>query len=122
MTQSLAIQCTELRHVYEERGLLGKSKQTVALESVTFQVPKGVVFGLLGPNGAGKTTTVRVLATLLAPSDGTARVLGFDVGSQAQEVRRHIGLILGGDRGLYWRLTALENLIYFGALNGIGPR
>lgn len=116
-----AIECENLRRVYRERALLG-AKETVAVDSVTLQVPTGTVFGLLGPNGAGKTTTVRVLATLLAPSAGTARVLGYDVGHQANEVRRRIGLILGGDRGLYWRLTGRENLLYFGALNGIGPR
>jgi ABC-2 type transport system ATP-binding protein len=122
MTAVWAIECDQLRRVYRERGVFGGGKETVAVDDVSVQVPPGVVFGLLGPNGAGKTTTVRVLATLLAPTSGAARVLGFDVQNEASQVRRHIGLILGGDRGVYWRLTGRENLIYFGALNGIGPR
>jgi ABC-2 type transport system ATP-binding protein len=119
---SWAIECERLRRVYTERSVFGGAKNTVAVDEVTLQVPSGIVFGLLGPNGAGKTTTVRVLATLLAPTSGSARVLGFDVLRAAPRVRERIGLILGGDRGVYWRLTGKENLIYFGALNGIGPR
>ena len=122
MTPTWAIECDALRRVYRERTLLGGVKENVAVADVSLQVPAGVVFGLLGPNGAGKTTTVRVLATLLAPTSGAARVLGFDVLRQGTEVRRRIGLILGGERGLYWRLTGKENLVYFASLNGIGPR
>jgi len=122
VTTSWAIECDRLRRVYRERSVFGGGKETVAVDEVSVQVPPGIVFGLLGPNGAGKTTTVRVLATLLAPTAGAARVLGFDVLRQASQVRRRIGLILGGDRGVYWRLTGRENLIYFGALNGLGPR
>ena len=87
-----------------------------------FKSLKGVVFGLLGPNGAGKTTTVRILSTLLTPTTGSARVLGDDVEHQARQVRRNIGFILGGDRGLYGRLTGKENLRYFGALNHLNPK
>jgi hypothetical protein len=84
-----------------------------AVRDVEFVVEPGELFGLLGPNGAGKTTTIKVLSTLLLPSSGSARVLGFDVARQAREVRRRIGYVFGGDRGLYDRLSALDNLSFF---------
>jgi len=99
-----------------------KKRETVALDNLSFTVPKGIVFGLLGPNGAGKTTTIRILATLLTPNSGTARVFGFDVVREAGQVRKRIGLILSGERGLYGRLTGTENLRYFAALNHLGSR
>jgi ABC-2 type transport system ATP-binding protein len=94
----------------------------VALKGVNLDVPRGSVFGLLGPNGAGKTTTVRILSTLLTPTAGRASVLGFDVMRDTAQVRRHVGFVLGGDRGLYGRLTGKENLLYFAALNHMAPR
>ena len=117
-----AIECEELGRTYTSRGLLGGKQSTAALQALDLQVPQGVVFGLLGPNGAGKTTTVRILSTLLTPTNGVARVLGFDVVRQASQVRRNIGLILGGERGLYGRLTGKQNLAYFGALNHMSPK
>ena len=116
-----AIECEHLGRVYTARSLTGRKRETVALADLCIEIPQGIVFGLLGPNGAGKTTTVRILATLLAPTTGSARVLGFDVMKQAGEVRKHIGFILGGDRGLYGRLTGKENLRYFAALHHISP-
>ncbi len=77
---------------------------------------------LLGPNGAGKTTTIKMLITLLLPTGGSAEVLGHDVVADAREVRRHIGYVFGGDRGLYERLSALDNLRYFAELYGVPPR
>ena len=116
-----AIQCENLRRVYVSRGLLGGKQEVQALDGLNLTVPRGVVFGLLGPNGAGKTTTVRILTTLLTPTSGSARVLGYDVDKQAGEVRKHIGFIFGGERGLYGRLTGKENLRYFAALNHMNP-
>lgn len=87
-----------------------------AVEDVSFQIKQGEVFGLLGPNGAGKSTTIRMLCTLLVPSSGTARVNGFDIVTQANEVRRSLGTLLAGERSIYWKLTARENLEYFAAL------
>ena len=117
-----AVECEGLGRVYRSRSLLGQSRETVALEDLTLQIPKGTVFGLLGPNGAGKTTTVRILSTLLSPTTGTARILGYDVVKEGRDVRKNIGIILGGDRGFYGRLTGKENLRYFAALNHIKPR
>ena len=87
-----------------------------AVDGVDLRVKRGEIFGLLGPNGAGKTTTMKMLATLLEPTAGTARVLGFDAVRQAREVRRRMGAVLGGERSLYWKLTGRENLEYFAAL------
>jgi len=111
------IECTEVTRVFSTRGLLGKKQETHALNGITFSIPKGIVFGLLGPNGSGKTTTIRILSTLLTPTTGQAKVLGYDVVKESAKVRGRIGLILGGERGLYGRLTAEENLKYFAALN-----
>ncbi len=87
-----------------------------AVDGIGLRIPRGELFGLLGPNGAGKTTTIRMLCTLLQPTAGTARVWGYDVVRDAQEVRRHIGVLLTGERSVYWRLTGRENLEYFAAL------
>lgn len=101
---------------------MGGKRETVALKGLNLSVPRGSVFGLLGPNGAGKTTTVRILSTLLTPTAGHASVMGYDVVKDTSQVRRRIGFVLGGDRGLYGRLTGKENLEYFAALNHVEPR
>ncbi len=89
-----------------------------ALRGVTFSAPDGQITGLLGPNGAGKTTTLRVLYTLLTPDDGVAAVDGLDVRTQALAVQRRIGA-LPDARGVYPRLTARENIRYYGRLHGM---
>jgi len=88
----------------------------LAVNDVSFDVHAGEVFGLLGPNGAGKTTTLRMLATLLKPSSGTATLNGFEITRDPEKVRKQIGF-LSGDMGLYGRLTPLEILDFFGKLN-----
>ena len=111
------IECQDIRRTFVSRTLLRKKRETNALNGLSFSVPRGIVFGLLGPNGSGKTTTIRILSTLLTPTSGQARVLGYDVVRESGKVRGRIGLILGGERGLYGRLPGEENLKYFAALN-----
>lgn len=89
-----------------------------AAENVSFRVAPGQIYGLLGANGAGKTTTLRMLATLLQPTGGTATVAGFDVVRDPQKVRTHVGF-LAASTALYGRLTAREMITYFGRLNGM---
>ncbi len=93
-----------------------------AVRGIDLAIAPGELFGLLGPNGAGKTTTIRVLCTLLLPTSGSVRVLGLDVVRDAREVRRRIGYVFGGDRGLYDRLSAYDNLRYFAELYALEPR
>jgi sodium transport system ATP-binding protein len=108
------IQVQELRKVFHDR----KKGEIPAVRGVSFSCSPGRVFGLLGRNGAGKTTTLRMLATILAPTSGTAEVAGFDIVRQGADVRRSIGY-LSGDTKLYNRLTGREILGYFGALAGM---
>ena len=117
------IEVDHLRRVYRAQiGVFNRSiKEVIAVDDISFDVQQGELFGLLGPNGAGKTTTVKMLTTLLIPSFGSSRVAGFDVVKQANEVRKRIGFIFGGERGLYWRLSGEDNLRYFASLYGVEP-
>ena len=108
------IQVTGLTKTFHDR----KKGDIPAVRGISFECPPGKVFGLLGRNGAGKTTTLRMLATILVPTSGTATVAGFDIVERPAEVRRRIGY-LSGDTKLYDRLTGRELLGYFGALSGM---
>ena len=89
-----------------------------AVNDVSFTCRPGQIYGLLGANGAGKTTTLRLLATLLQPTSGAARLAGFDAATEANQVRAHVGF-LAASTALYGRLTAREMITYFGRLNGL---
>jgi ABC-2 type transport system ATP-binding protein len=118
------IEAVDLRRTYKTSTgtFRRRSLDVEAVRGVTFGVEEGELFGLLGPNGAGKTTTIKMLITLLIPTSGSASVLGFDVVKDAREVRKRIGYVFGGDRGLYDRLSGLDNLRYFAELYAVPAR
>ena len=118
------VEAVDLRRTYRitTGTLRRRSRDVEAVRGVSFSIRAGELFGLLGPNGAGKTTTIKMLNTLLIPSGGSAHVLGFDVVRDARRVREQVGYVFGGDRGLYERLSALDNLRYFAELYGVPPR
>jgi ABC-2 type transport system ATP-binding protein len=117
------IEVRDLRRVYKTViGIIRRrTKEVVAVDGISFNVRQGELFGLLGPNGAGKTTTVKMLTTLLIPSGGSASVFGLDIVTQANDIRARIGFIFGGERGLYWRLSGIDNLRYFASLYHVDP-
>jgi sodium transport system ATP-binding protein len=97
----------------------GRSARVVsAVDGVSFSAPDGAITGLLGPNGAGKTTTLRIVAALVRPDEGHARVDGLDVLTQSLAARSRMG-VLSDARGLYPRLTARENIVYYARLHGM---
>ncbi|HSC77775.1 MAG TPA: ABC transporter ATP-binding protein [Candidatus Acidoferrales bacterium] len=98
---------------------LGSGGHKRALAGVSFSLGLGEIFGLLGPNGAGKTTLLKILCTLLEPNAGRAAILGFDVVRQAAQARNQLGYSPGTERSFYLRLTARENLRFFGTLNNL---
>lgn len=102
----------------ETDGLTRKFGDRLAVDNLSLRIPEGKVFGFLGPNGAGKTTTVRMLAALISPTSGKARVAGHEIGAENDAVRASVG-ILTETPGLYSKLTARQNLIFFAGLYGV---
>ncbi|TFF84419.1 ABC transporter ATP-binding protein [Candidatus Heimdallarchaeota archaeon] len=104
--------------IHYKKGLFikRKTKITHALNGVNFRVKEGEIFGLLGPNGAGKTTLTKIISTLILPDKGSVKVNSFDTKNEPTPVRESIGLVTGGERSLYWKLTPIENLTFFGRL------
>ena len=131
MTLAPAVEVTGLTKVFEKgrrtvwqriRREPDKRETFVAVRAIDLRVERGEIFGVLGPNGAGKTTTLRMLATLLEPTSGEVRILGIDVKTHPREIRANLGAMLSGERSLYWKLTARENLEYFAALYHVPPK
>ena len=108
----------EIDHLTKTYKLKKKNKTIYALKNINLKVKKGEILGLLGPNGAGKTTLVSILSTLIRPTSGTAKVLGYDVVKQPWNVKMNIGLMFGSEM-IYHRLTGYQNLKFFSKLYGI---
>ncbi|MCI1944993.1 ABC transporter ATP-binding protein [Clostridium luticellarii] len=103
----------------ELKNVSKKFKEIKAVDSLSFSVNEGEIVGLLGENGAGKTTTLRMISTMLKPTGGTIEVNGYDVIEDPSKVRGEIGILFGGEVGIYDRLSARENIEYFGRLYGM---
>ncbi|ARU61031.1 ABC transporter ATP-binding protein [Tumebacillus avium] len=103
----------------EVHGVTKTFGDFTAVKGLTFSAGQGEVVGMLGENGAGKTTTLRMISTVLKPTQGSITVGGMDAVRQAEEVRKKVGILFGGETGLYDRLTARENIRYFGKLYGL---
>lgn len=102
-----------------KRGKGLRKREIFAVDKASFDIPEGELFGLLGPNGAGKTTLVRCIATLLIPEQGSIKIMGKDIKSHSLWCRGQIGLLTSGERSLYWKLSAYDNLKFFAALYGL---
>lgn len=113
-----AIEVKDLKKIYISREGFRRKRFVEALKSITFTVSKGSIHALLGPNGAGKSTTVKILSTILLPDGGRASVLGLDVVSEADEVRKRIGVVLDVSKGFYPSLSGYENLVFYALLKG----
>ncbi|MBD3415364.1 MAG: ATP-binding cassette domain-containing protein [Candidatus Aminicenantes bacterium] len=121
-----AIQIEKLKKVYPVvkgyRELLFhpfRRKGITALRGIDLEVEPSQCFCLMGPNGAGKTTLIKILSTLVLPDEGNVIINGHDLKINTDEVKKHIGFALSEERSFYWRLTGLQNLDFFAALNGI---
>ncbi len=119
---SLIKKICEVKNLLEVKNLCKSFKDLKAVDDVSFKVNDGEIVGLLGENGAGKTTTLRLIATMLKPTLGTAIVNNKDIVKNPEEARIEIGILFGGETGLYDRLTGRENIVYFGELNGMSKQ
>ena len=118
-SSDLAVDARDLTKTFRSGWL--RPRRTEALRGASLQVPRGAIFGLLGPNGAGKTTLLSILATLLIPDGGSARVLGYDVVREAREVRRRLNMA-SGNASFVWSLRPPEVLAFYGRLYGLHGR
>ena len=110
-----AIELEGLTKTFRRRG----SVPVRAVVDLSLSIPRGQIFGFLGPNGAGKTTTIKMMCGVVIPDSGRVTLLGHDVRRNRGTAMRQIGAVLEGARTTYWRLSAMENLMYFGRLKGV---
>lgn len=116
MDKVIEVKDLQREYITTTGWLARKKKKIMAVDGISFSVNKGEIFGLLGENGAGKTTTIKMLITLLAPTGGKCRVLGYDTFKEAEKIRPNINFVFGGEMGVYRRLSARDNLLYFAGL------
>jgi ABC-2 type transport system ATP-binding protein len=121
LTKTFEVSKKEMGGLLKRLTLRKEKKTIVAVDNLNLKIPRGEIFGLLGPNGAGKTTTIKMLSSLLLPNSGSASVNGFDVVDSSEKVRGSIGVLMMGERSVYWKLTGFENLEYFSTLHYIPP-
>lgn len=106
--------------VKKNKGIFKREKiKKLAVNHVSLELPKGKIIGVLGENGAGKTTLIKMMTTLLLSDSGVITIDGEDINKNLVKTRKRINIISGGEKNLYWRLTAVENLVYFASLYGI---
>lgn len=119
-----AISIENISHIYSKHKIFQRKKtELLALKNVSLEICKGEIFGIVGPNGAGKTTLIKIICNLLIPTNGNVKILGKDIKiSSRNSVISKLGLVLGGDKGLYYRLTGRENLLFFGYLYNLHGR
>lgn len=116
--EQVSIKLENLSKIYK-----GPKKTTItAVENLNLTIGGSQVFGVLGANGAGKTTTIKMMCGLIIPTTGEISLNGYDVKRQRSQAARQVGAVLEGTRNVYWRLTAWENLMYFGRLKGYNGR
>jgi ABC-2 type transport system ATP-binding protein len=111
----IAVETHNLTKVFKK----SRNSETLAVDGVSLKVKAGSVLAILGPNGAGKTTLLRILAGLVLPSSGNAKICGLDVIREDSRAKGMVGVSLGDDRSLYWRLSGRRNLEFFAALHGL---
>lgn len=108
-----------LSKVFRSRAVLRRKPPVTAVDGITFDIRPGEIYALLGPNGAGKTTTIKMIAGLVTPTSGTAAVRQTGDGDGSMQRPARMGAVLEGSRNIYWRLTPMENLMYFGSIRGV---
>jgi ABC-2 type transport system ATP-binding protein len=111
---AVAIELKKLSKTFDQ----GNKEPFHAVNSLDLSINRGHVFGFLGPNGAGKTTTLKMICGLITQSKGSIHLNGYDILTDRHQAMRQIGVVLEGARNIYWQLSALENLLYYGRLKG----
>ncbi len=111
---AVAIEVKKLSKTFEQ----GNNDSFQAVNSLDLSINKGHIFGFLGPNGAGKTTTLKMICGLITQTKGSIALNGYDIIQDRHNAMRQIGVVLEGARNIYWQLSALENLLYYGRLKG----